>query len=90
VSSRQFESTAGSLAQVYTHQANSASLAQTAFETSHTLKPLIYAVAKNKLLLRLSNMEDSFDHSSAQVNFDVNAFAHHLFKEANPNHSDKV
>jgi hypothetical protein len=65
-------------------------LAQAAFETSHTLKPIIYALAKNKLLLRLSNMEDSFDRSSSQVTFDVNAFAHQLFKEANPNHSGKV
>jgi hypothetical protein len=35
-------------------------------------------------------MEDSFDHSSSQVTFDVNAFSHQLFKEANPNHSANV
>jgi murein L,D-transpeptidase YafK len=35
-------------------------------------------------------MEDSFDHSSSQVKFDVNAFAHQLFKEANPDHLGKV
>ena len=44
----------------------------------------MYAEKKNQVLLRVQNMEDSFDKDPETYKFDVNFFAENLFLEANP------
>ena len=43
------------------NSAKSIDTRQAIFENCSTLKPLVYIYDKNKLLLRLSNLEDNFD-----------------------------
>jgi len=52
--------------------------------TSQTLKTLIYAIKKDEILLRINNMEDTFDKKADTHSIDLAAFARDLFIEANP------
>mmetsp|Transcript_4442 Transcript_4442/g.6557 ORF Transcript_4442/g.6557 Transcript_4442/m.6557 type:complete len:331 (-) Transcript_4442:54-1046(-) len=54
-----------------------------------TVKTLVYAAGNNSVLVRVSNMEDSFDKEPRTFHFDVQAFARELFLEANPSLSEE-
>ena len=47
-------------------------------------------MAKNKILLRIENIADRFDHNISKVNIvDLKTFAQQFYKEANPFSTNK-
>jgi hypothetical protein len=54
------------------------------FKESKTLKTLVYALGRDSVVLRISNLADRFDGASALVEqFDVNTWAREFYAEAN-------
>ena len=57
----------------------------TKLATSKEVKTLVYATAQNEIMLRLSNLQDSFDQNAENCSVDLHSYAHQLYQEANPN-----
>lgn len=54
------------------------------FKESQTLKTLVYALGRDSIVLRISNLDDRFDGMQALVQqFDVNTWAREFYAEAN-------
>lgn len=49
-----------------------------------TFKSLVYAIGQKEVLLRVQNMQDSFDGSSEELQFDVSNYVRQLYQSANP------
>lgn len=65
-------------------------LAAEANENLSTFKSLIYPLSTKSVLLRLSNLEDSFDEKAKTIEIDLNKFASQLYLKANPNGNAKI
>lgn len=55
---------------------------------SDIFKSLVYAFGQKQILVRVQNMQDTFDGPGDALTFDVEHFAKTLYKQANPGYSD--
>jgi len=74
-----------------THNKTTQSLPQDSnykLRQSDIFKSLVYAFDQKQILVRVQNMQDTFDGPGDALAFDVEHYAKALYKSANPGYSD--